>query len=131
MDDERKTERMVELLVMGCGTRKIAAALHSSRESVRAARAALEVGGRILPFKRRLIALFEEVIELGAVQYHAALDKDEVPPASIPVGVGIFYDKRALLLREPTSIAARTSAGSSSITADQWQTWVRTIPQAG
>ncbi len=128
LDDERKTARLVELLMMGCGMKKIARALHSSKESVRAA---LEVGGKIRPYKERFIVACEEIIELGTEQYEAALENDAVPVASIPIGVGIFFDKRALLCRESTSIAARVSAVASTITADQWRTWVRSFSPVG
>ena len=131
LDDDRKCLRLVELMLMGCGTRKIAGVLHSSREAVRAARAALEAQGRILPLKERVVRLLGEVIELGAEQYEAALENDLVPVATIPIAVGIFCDKRALMLHTPTAIEARVSAVASTFTADQWRTWVRAIPQAG
>lgn len=106
LDNHTHVLRMVELLMSGWGVKKIAREMGVSAHSVRAARDALVARGEMAPFKERVVRKFEEIIEVGASNYLDALEKNEVPAAQIPVGLGIISDKRALALGEPTSISA-------------------------
>ena len=131
LENDKLCLRMVELLMGGWGLRRIARALHVSKCSVKAARDALAARGGVDPYKQRVVAVMEEIIEVGAGQYLAALESGKVAPATIPVGVGIFCDKRALAVREPTSIgvnAPRVQADLASITVERLRAWVLKLP---
>ena len=130
--NEAKAARMVELLVLRWGVRRIAIELSVSAHSVRAARDALVAKGELAPFKQRVVSLFEEIVEFGASGYLRALEEGRVPPAQIPVGVGIFADKRALALGEPTSISVSGSAplDRGSISVEKLNAWVESLPAA-
>jgi hypothetical protein len=96
LDNHKDVGRLVELLTMGWGLKRIAKAMRVSKHSVRAARDELVRRGEMAPFKERVVAKFEEIIEVGATEYLRALEDGEVAAAQIPVGLGIISDKRAL-----------------------------------
>lgn len=104
LDDDVKAGRLVELLCTGAGVARASEVLHVSRHTVRAAKAALVASGKLAHFKERFVGTVEEIIEVGASNYLAALEANTVPAGSIPIGVGIFFDKRQIALGEPTSI---------------------------
>jgi hypothetical protein len=132
LDNELLAARMVELLSMRWGVKRVAQELRVAAQSVRAARDALVARGEMLPFKARFVSLCEEIVEMGASGYMRALEEGRVPPAQIPVGVGIFADKRALALGEPTSISVSGSAplDRSSISVEKLNAWVESLPAA-
>ena len=132
LEKDKLCLRMVELLMLGYGLKRIARALHVSKCSVKAARDALVARGEVNPYKQRVVALFEEIVEVGSESYLAALENGEVATATIPVGMGIFYDKRAMARCEPTAIGleARLPADPASITVERLRAWVMKLPGA-
>jgi hypothetical protein len=124
--DEKKCQHLVELLMEGRGLKRIARALHTSKWSVVKARDALVTSGRIVPWKRRVVGIFEEIIELSLVNYLAELEADRVPIASLPVAVGIMADKRALTLRETACVGAGglIAVNSAAVSVEAWQAWL-------
>lgn len=110
LDNEAKALRLVELLMMGSGLRKISREMSISIHTVRAAREVLVARGEMATYKERVVRRFEEIVELGSLKYLEALEEGKVPPGQIPVGIGIISDKRALALGEPTSIGGTAPA---------------------
>jgi hypothetical protein len=110
LDNQSLVLRMVELLTGGWGLKRIAKAMKVSKHSVRAAREALVARGELAPYKQRVVAKMEDCIEQGLDNYAEALDKNLVPAAQIPIGMGILSDKRALALGEPTAITQAAAA---------------------
>ena len=132
MDDNDKVARLAEMLLTGVSVRQIAKVLQVSANSVRAARDSLVREGKLKPFKERAVALFQEIIEGGAATYLEGLDSGTVPVNSIPVAVGIFCDKRALALGEPTAITVAASAplDRESLSVEALNAWVARLPAA-
>ncbi len=112
LDNDDKVMRLVDLLLRHppIGLRKIARAIGCSRDSVRAAKDALVSQGKLGPYKERVLRIHEDIIEFGSGNYLRALENDAVPISTIPLGVGIFSDKRALGLGEPTAISLGATA---------------------
>lgn len=133
LDNQSLVLRMVELLMGGWGLKRIAKAMKVSKHSVRAAREALVARGELAPYKQRVVAKMEDCIETGVDNYLQALERDEVPAAQIPIGVGILSDKRALALGEPTSISA-PAAGQEDLSVEKLNAYfeglkgVRVVP---
>jgi hypothetical protein len=109
LDDEVKVQRMVDLLCLGNGVKKVAKAMGVSPHCVRAARKLLLEQGKLAPFKARFIDRAEELIEDGAAAVVEAIESGKMHPNFISSAVGIFFDKRALALGEPTSISVGAS----------------------
>src|SRR5262252_3832827 len=132
LDDNDKVARLAEMLLTGVSVRQIAKVLQVSANSVRAARDSLVREGKLKPFKERAVALFQEIIEGGAATYLEGLDSGTVPVNSIPVAVGIFCDKRALALGEPTAITVAASAplDRESLSVEALNAWVARLPAA-
>jgi hypothetical protein len=132
LDNEKLALRLVELVICGWGVRRIAAELQVSADSVRAAKQALVARGELRPYKERVVAIFEEIIETGALKYRDGLEQDLVPLGQIPVGVGIFSDKRGLALGEPTSITVTGAAvlDVTTLSVERLNDWVAQLPAA-
>lgn len=130
LDNEVMALRMVELLTLRWGIKRIARDLGVSPHSVRAAREALVARGELAPYKERVIKLFEEIVETGAGAYLTALEEGAVPAGQIPVGVGIFSDKRALALGEPTQIGVvgATNLDQAALSVEKLNAWVESLP---
>src|SRR5581483_8636180 len=112
LDDEAKALRLVELLSAKWGVKRISREMGISKWTVIAARDVLVKRGQLAPYKERLVQIYEEIVETGALKYLVALENGKITPAQIPFGVGIFSDKRALALGEPTVIGAGASGPS-------------------
>lgn len=125
--DEQLALRLVELLTVGWGVKRIARELEVSPETVRAAREELVRQCKLGPYKERVAAIMQEVVELGTDKYLEALQNGDVPAAQIPVGVGIFADKRALLLGEPTVVAGGLGVGGKALSLEKLNAWVDTL----
>lgn len=103
-EDDAKALRLVELICLKWGVKKIARDMMISPHTVRAARRLLVTQGKLAPYKQRVVEKMEDAIEAGVDNYLNALEEGRVPAAQIPVGVAIMFDKRALAMGEPTSI---------------------------
>nr|WP_294577649.1 helix-turn-helix domain-containing protein [uncultured Rhodopila sp.] len=132
LDDERKVLRLVELLMSGWSIKRIATEMQVSRHTVRAAREALVARGEVAHYKERVVRKMEEIIEVGLTQYAQALEDGKVPPAQIPVGVGIISDKRALAMGEPTTISAgmTVQVKPEDLTVERINSWWESLAKA-
>ena len=110
VDDDMKAFRLVELLALKWGVKKISREMNVSAHTVRAARRLLVAQGKMAPYKQRVVERMEDAIEAGVENYREALEQNRVPAAQIPIGVAIMFDKRALALGEPTSIRGESVA---------------------
>jgi len=130
LDNEKMVLRLVELLMARWGLRKIARTLHVSKHSVKAARDALVAQGKLAPFKERVVAVFEEIVEVGASSYLRDLEDGLVAPAQKPVGAAIFWDKRALAMGEPTTIgvAGQVQLDQKSLSVEALNAWRESLP---
>lgn len=130
LENEALALKVVEKLMCGWGLKRIARELHISTHSIRAARTVLVQSGKLAPYKTRVLEIFEEIVERGASNYLQALENNEVPPAQIPVGIGIISDKRALALGEPTVIGVGPSAvDPSALTPEKLNAWLDNLKQ--
>lgn len=129
IEDEALAFRLVELLCLGWGVKKISREMCISAHTVRAAKQLLRLQGKLAPYKERVRQLFEEIIEVGALKYLEGLEKGTVQSGQIPVGVGIFSDKRALLLGEPTTISA-VAAADDQVTVEKLNAMLESLPVA-
>jgi hypothetical protein len=129
LENDKLCLRMVELLMSNWGLKRIARALHVSKHSVRAARDALVARGEIDPLKARVVAVFEDIVEIGAENYLEALEENRVPAAQIPVAVGIFQDKRSLAQGEVTRIGieAQVRPEPSPLSVERIRDWWRSV----
>ena len=60
--------------------------------------------------KRLLSRLYSHILSLSGERYYEALVLNTIPAAQLPIGHGIFSDKKARLDGEPTSLTAHVSA---------------------
>jgi hypothetical protein len=109
LDDLNKVQRMVDLLCLGNGVKKVARFLHVSPHSVRAARAVLVEQGKLAPFRARFVQRAEELVEDGIEKIHESIENGKLHPNFMSSAVGTIYDKRALALGEPTTISVGAS----------------------
>lgn len=132
LDNEAKALRLVELLLGNWGLKRISEEMRVSVHSVRAAREALVAQGKLAPYKSRVVAKIEDIIELGLDKYHEGLLNGEVSPGQIPVGVGILSDKRALALGEPTAISVSAAAqlDAKALSVEALNAWVDNLASA-
>lgn len=135
LDDDAKVIRLVDLLMRHppIGLRKIARALGCSRDTVRAAREALVAQGKLSPYRERVVKLYEDIIETGAASFLEDLENDRVPIGSKPLAIGIFADKRALAVGEPTaiSVAGQAQLKPSDLSVEKLNSWFAALPVEG
>lgn len=133
LDDDLKVQRMVELLCLGKGVKKVAAAMQVSPHSVRAARDVLVVQGKLAPFKERFVRRAEEFVEDGLDALHEAVHSGRLHPNFMSSAVGIVFDKRALALGEPTtiSVGATTRLPAEALSVKALNEWVSALPAEG
>lgn len=129
LDNQSLVQRMVELLMAGCGLKRIAKEMGISKHSIRAAREALVARGELAPYKQRVVAMMEDCIETGLANYRDALENNAVAAAQIPIGMGILSDKRALALGEPTAIS-QVAAVSEDLSVDKLNAWFEGLKPA-
>lgn len=127
LDNDAEVLRLVELLMLGWGLKRIALEMRVSKHCVKAARDALVSRGEVAPYKERVVALFEQIVEVGSEKYLEALENGDVAAAQIPVGVGIISDKRALALGEPTSIGVSqvSQAQAEDLSVEKLNAWFK------
>lgn len=88
----------------------------------------LEEAGRMEPYKKRVSAKLGQIVEAGTEEFLRKLDAGEVPVNVIPVAVGIFADKKALLDGEATTIVG--TVVNPALTQDAYEKWFAALPQA-
>lgn len=128
MEDDTKALRLVELLTMKWGVKKISAEMQISPHTVRAARRALVIQGKLAPYKQRVVEAMEDAIEAGVGNYRDALEGNFVPAAQIPVGVAIMADKRALAMGEPTHISGRGEVQEADLKVEDLNRYFEQMP---
>lgn len=129
LENEQLCLRLVELLLVRWGMKKIAAELRISKHTVRAARDELVRRGELAPWKERVLAKFNEIIEAGADRYLEGIEKGTISAAQIPIGLGIIFDKRQLALGEPTSIgiSGQVALDREKLSVQALNAWVQTL----
>jgi hypothetical protein len=128
VEDEAKGVRLVELIMLRWGVKRISREMNISVHTVRAARRLLAVQGKLAPYKQRVVEAMEDVIEQGVANYRDALEAGLVPAAQIPVGVAIMFDKRALAMGEPTSISGRGQVQDEELKVEAINAYLDQLP---
>ena len=103
---ERQAELVdviLERFAAGSSQREIARVFGISTNTVAGVVARATAAGRIEAYKTRVSAKLAGAIEGGIEVWTDALRAGLLNPAQIPLAVGIFSDKKALLDGEPTS----------------------------
>jgi hypothetical protein len=133
LDSDIQAARMVELLCMGNGAKRVARIMGVSPHSVRAARRALESQGKIAPFKERFQRMAEEVIEEGTRGVLEAILDGRMHPHFMGSTTGIFFDKRALSMGEPTAISVGATAQlkAEDLSLQRLNAWLEALPTEG
>jgi hypothetical protein len=129
LDDDGKALRLVEMLISQVPVARIARELGISRHTVRRAHAALVATGKLAHYKERIAQLYEQICEGSAINYRNAVEANLVPVGQIPIGAGIFHDKRAQTLGEVTSVSVGIRAAPQE--ALSVETINRTIENLG
>ena len=62
-----------------------------------------EASGKVEPYKARVSARLGRAVEAGVECWTEAVEAGKISPSQIPVAVGIFADKKAMLDGEATS----------------------------
>lgn len=127
-DDDAKALRLVELLTLNWGVKRIAREMCVSPHTVRAARRLLAAQGKLAPYKQRVVEAMEDIIEAGVSSYRDALEDGKIQGAQIPVGLGIIFDKRALALGDPTTIAAGSGQSNQGLKVEDLNAYLATLP---
>ena len=127
-EDDAKALRLVELITLKWGVKKISREMMVSPHTVRAARRLLVTQGKLAPYKQRVLETMEDVIEAGIVSYRDAIEEGRVSGAQIPVGLGIIFDKRQLILGEPTSIRADGVVQDDGLKVEDLNRYLEVLP---
>lgn len=127
-EDDAKALRLVELITLKWGVKKISRDMMVSPHTVRAARRLLVTQGKLAPYKQRVLEAMEDVIESGIVSYRDAIEEGRVSGAQIPVGLGIIFDKRQLILGEPTSIRADGVVQDDGLKVEDLNRYLEALP---
>lgn len=130
VDDDTKALRLVELLCLKWGVKKISREMNISPHTVRAARRLLAAQGKLAPYVQRVTEVMEDAIEAGMTQYRDALEDGLVSAGQIPVGIGIIFDKRALAKGEPTSIRGGVDAQADELKVEALNAYLEQLPSA-
>ncbi len=109
-------------LVEGVSQRRIAREFGVSRNTLARLAQLLEASGKMEPYKKRMSAKFAEVIEAGTDLLLQKLEDGTVPANVLPVVVGVFADKKALLDNEPTAIIG--TQVKAELTVESWEAWL-------
>lgn len=95
-------ETALEMVLQGHSQRQVAHLMRLSRNTLAVLMRRWEQEGRLEPLKQRISARLGRAIEAGVEAWTDALEAGAVPVQTIPVAVGIFTDKKALLDGEAT-----------------------------
>lgn len=101
--DEALCAAICEAVLLNHSVRRIARALHVSRNSVRAVMEVLEKRGKIEPLKQRLSGRLGELAELCACNLVELAQDGAIPANVASIAMGIAIDKRALLESGPSA----------------------------
>lgn len=113
-EDDTKAQRLVELLSLRWGVKKIAVEMGISPHTVRAARRELARQGKLDTFEKRVAEAMEDAIEAGVYHYRDAVEAGLIAPGQIPVGSAIMTDKR----RDLVGAGGQAGADTVSMPAD-------------
>lgn len=91
-------------VLAGMSEREAAKLFRVGRNTIAALKRKWESEGKLEPLKRRLVAKLGRAVELGVENSIELLEKGQVPANVLPIMVGVFVEKRALLEGEPTAI---------------------------
>lgn len=120
-------EVAMTMFLSGWSQRRIADQLHLSRNTIGAILERWRRDGRLEPLKKRLSATLGRAVELGVEAWTDALAAGLVKPETIPIAVGIFSDKKALLDGEPT---VRVDNGTREPTVEDVRRMLAELPAA-
>lgn len=128
-----RIDRQVELVTMvldrlaaGCSQREVARLTGLHRRTVAGILARAEQCGRIAPHKQAVSQLLGRAIRGGVELWIERMEAGEVPASTIPVAVGIFSDKKAMLDGEATSrVEHRREIGREDV-----EGYLRRLPSA-
>jgi transposase-like protein len=128
---ERREElraAICDRLCEGVSQRRIAREFGVSRNTLAKLIERLETAGKMEPHKKRMSRKLARVIEAGTEEFMTMLEEGRVPVNVLPVAVGIFSDKKALLDGEPTAIVTTTE--KPAIQPADWDRWLESLPRA-
>ena len=119
--DKQLVEAILSAFAGGISQRRIAQAFKVSRNTVAALVDRATAAGKIEPIKKRLSGKLGRAIEAGIEQWIDAVEEGSISPSQIPVAVGIFSDKKALLDGEATSRIERVEGPSMDSVMEKLQ----------
>lgn len=115
-------------LCEGMSIRAVCRAYGVGRNTVSKLVQRLEAAGKMEPYKKRVSAKLGALVEAGVDAFMEKLANDEVPVNVIPVAVGIFSDKKALLDGEATTIVGTTA--KPELSQEAYERWFAELPKA-
>lgn len=104
LSDTQEVESIVADLRLGSSLRTVAARYHRSHNTIAAILEALEKSGKLDTLERRVARKLGFAQEMALDCSIDALLAGKVPPNVLPIMVGVFADKKALLDGKPTAI---------------------------
>jgi hypothetical protein len=128
MEDDVKAQRLVELITMKWGVKKISREMSISAHTVRAARRALVAQGKMAPYRQRIIEGMEDAIEAGIYVLRDAIEDGTMKAAQLSVPIAIMFDKRALAAGEPTSILGGGSQVNDDVSTEALNKYLESLP---
>jgi hypothetical protein len=76
--------------------------------------------------EKQLTRQYGKILAVSAERYLDGLVSGAIPAAQIPVGMGIVFDKKALLDGKPTSIVQHQD---KTLNVDDFNAWVDQLPR--
>lgn len=107
--NRERLEAICNALAQGIGIKRVAQAFGASIHTVMAIRE--RHPDLIATEKKALSGQIGRILKLSADRYEEALVEGAIAPGQIPVGFGIFADKKSLLDGDPTAIVEQRSSG--------------------
>lgn len=101
--DQSLVDAILSSFVAGATQRQIAERFKVSRNTIAQMVRRAEADGRIEPYKERLGARLGRAVEAGLEHWTEAVESGKVSAGQLPIAIGIFVDKKALLAGEATS----------------------------
>lgn len=114
-------------LVEGSSIRAVCKEYGVGRNTVSKLVKRLETAGKMEPYKKRVSSKLGAIVEAGADEFLRKLDAGEVPVNVIPVAVGIFSDKKALLDGEATVNVGHVA--NPELTQAAYEKWIADLPR--
>lgn len=125
---ERLRDEICLRLCEGLSQRAVCRIYGVGRNTIAALVSRLERDGKMEPYKKRMSARLARVIEAGTELFMERVEKGDVPTNVLPVAVGIFSDKKAMLDGEATVIVGQ--AARPELTQEGWDRWLAELPRA-